>query len=234
MSAGQTLNLLGRFVNDKRVVPTSARALVGNATVDNRVGAAPGFATLFPGGTSLPPTSNLNFGIGTIAPNAFTVGLGADGTFNLFSNTGGDFILDVTGYYDDQSAGGLLFTPTTQPVRELDTRAGAVAVVHPNAPVLAGTSIDLPGRFTANGITVPAEAKALVGNATVDNSSNAPPGFATLFPGGGTLPLASNLNYDPGLVAPNAFVVGLGPDGTYNLFSQQSTNFIVDISGFFS
>jgi len=77
-------------------------------------------------------------------------------------------------------------------------------------------------------------ASALVGNATVDNTINAPAGFATIYPGGGSLPLASNLNYTPGLTAPNAFIVAIGGDGTYNLYSQSSTNYIVDISGYFS
>ena len=81
---------------------------------------------------------------------------------------------------------------------------------------------------------MPPSATALVGNATVDNTINAPSGFATLFPGGTTLPLASNLNYSPGLVAPNAFIVGVGADGTYNLFSQSGGNFIIDISGYFA
>jgi hypothetical protein len=234
LSAGQALNVHGRFTSPGGSVPATARALVGNATVDNRVGAPPGFATLYPGGTDLPPTSNLNFAAGTIAPNAFTVALGGDGSFNLYSNTGGDFIVDVTGYYDDQAAGGLLFHPLATPVRELDTRSGFAAAVHPDKPVDAGTAINLPGSFTVGATTVPVSAAALVGNATVDNSVGAPDGFATLYPGGGELPLASNLNYSPGLVAPNAFVVGLGPARTYNLYSQSTTNFIVDISGYFA
>jgi len=233
LSAGQTLNLPGHFAAATTTVPSTARALVGNATVDNTVNAPPGFATLFPGGTPLPPTSNLNFAGGTIAPNAFTVGLGDDGSFNLYSNTGGNFVVDVTGYYDAVPTGGLLFTALSQPVRELDTRVGFAAVVHPDAPVAAGATINLPGSFTSGAITVPSTAAALVGNATVDNSIGAPAGFATMFPGGGELPLASNLNYAPGLIAPNAFVVGIGA-GSYNLFSQSTTNYIIDISGYFA
>ncbi len=234
LSAGQTLVLPGQFTFSGVTVPPSAKALAGNATVDNTANAPAGFATLFPGGTSLPPTSNLNFAPGTVAPNAFTVGLGGDGSFNLYSNTGGNFILDVTGYYDTNGAGGLLFYSLTQPVRELDTRAGQSASVHPGLPLTAKGTLNLPGSFSFSGVTVPVEAKALVGNATVDNSINAPDGFATLFPGGTTLPLASNLNYSKGTVAPNAFIVGVGADGTYNLYSLSGGNFILDISGYFA
>ncbi len=234
LTPGQTLTLPGQFTANGVTIPSSAKALAGNATVDNTANAPAGFATLFPGGTPLPPTSNLNFAPGTVAPNAFTVGLGGDGSFNLFSNTGGNFILDVTGYYDTNGAGGLLFYPLAQPVRELDTRAGQGASVHPGVPLTAKQTLNLPGSFTFSGVTVPAGAKALVGNATVDNSINAPDGFATLFPGGTTLPLASNLNYSAGTVAPNAFIVGIGADGTYNLYSLSGGNFIIDISGYFA
>ena len=234
LTAGQTLNLPGRFTHNAVTVPASAKALAGNATVDNTVNAPAGFATLFPGGTPLPPTSNLNFAAGTIAPNAFTVGLGDDGSFNLYSNTGGNFVLDVSGYYDDVPTGGLVFRPVAQPLRELDTRPGESASVHPNAPLSASGTLSLPGSFAFAGAVVPTSAAALVGNATVDNTVNAPAGFATLYPGGTALPLASNLNYSPGLVAPNAFIVGIGTDGNYNLFSQSGGNFIIDVSGYFS
>ncbi len=128
LTAGQTLNLPGRFSFDGVTVPSAAVALVGNATVDNSKNPVPaGFATLFPSGGSLPLASNLNFVPGTVRPNAFTVGLGADGNFNLFSNTGGNFVIDVTGYYAPPSAGGLFFHPFAQPVRLLDTRAGQTA-----------------------------------------------------------------------------------------------------------
>jgi len=234
LTPGQTLNLPGRFTSAGVTVPPSAAALAGNATVDSSINVPPGFATLFPGGTPLPATSNLNYAAGTVAPNAFTVALGSDGSFNLFSQSGGNFVIDITGYYDSVPAGGLLLHALTQPVRELDTRPGASASVHPDAAVGAAGTLNLPGSFTFAGITVPPSATALVGNATVDNTVNAPPGFATIFPGATTLPLASNLNYSPGLVAPNAFIVGVGADGTYNLFSQSSTNYIIDISGYFA
>ncbi len=215
-------------------MPASAKALSGNATVDNNVGAPPGFATLFPGGQPLPATSTLNFVPGTVAPNGFIVGLGADGSFNLFSNTGGNFVIDINGYFDTVGTGGMDFYPTTQPTRELDTRSGQSAFKTPGAPLSAGQTLNLPGAFTFGGVTVPASAKALVGNATVDNGVNAPDGFATLYPSGASLPLASNLNFTKGLVAPNAFVVGVGGDGTYNLFSNTGGNFVIDISGYFA
>ncbi len=236
LTAGQTLNLPGRFTYQGSTIPTSATAITGNATVANDTNTTPaGFATLFPGGVTLPLASNLNFVPGQVAPNAFTVGLGGDGSFNLYSSTGGDFVIDVTGYFDTVSTGGLLFNTVSNPVRLLDTRKGATAFKTPGATMSAGQTLNLPGQFTANGITIPTTAQALVGNATVANDGNATPaGFATLYPGGATLPLASNLNFVLHQVAPNAFVVGLGSDGSFNLYSNTGGDFVIDVSGYFA
>ena len=234
LSANQTLTLPGRMTIDDVTIPATAQALVGNATVDNSSGiAAAGFATLWPSGSDLPLASNLNFVPGTTRPNSFTVGLGADGNFNLLSNTGGNFIIDITGYYAPPASGGLYFHPLSQPVRLLDTRPGATAVNTPDTPFNAGQTLPLQGRFTSNGVTVPDTALALAGNATVDNTIGAPAGFATLYPGGATLPPTSNLNYMPGTIAPNAFTVGLGADGTFNLYANSGGNYIIDITGYY-
>ena len=228
LSPGQTLLFPGQFTYQGVTIPPSAQAIVGNATVANGSNGTPaGFATLFPSGVPLPLTSNLNFVPGTVRPNNFTVALGGDTKFNLYSSSGGDFVIDISGYYAPVGAGGLYFHPLSAPVRELDTRSGAAAFVHPNAT--------LPGPFTFAGITVPAGAKALVGNATVANDGNSTPaGFATLYPGGVPLPLASNLNFVAKQVAPNAVVVGIGGDGSYNLYSSSGGDFIIDISGYFA
>jgi hypothetical protein len=65
----------------------------------------------------------------------------------------------------------------------------------------------------------------------------------TLHPGGTRVPDASNLNYVPGQVVPNAFVVGLGSgtfsDGStftqaYQIYASTTVDEIVDISGYFA
>ncbi|MBA3321310.1 MAG: hypothetical protein H0T45_07660, partial [Pyrinomonadaceae bacterium] len=58
--------------------------------------------------------------------------------------------------------------------------------------------------------------------------------FVTLYPSGMARPTASNLNYVAGEVVPNQFVVGLGGDGAFRIYSTAETNFIVDIAGFFA
>lgn len=83
------------------------------------------------------------------------------------------------------------------------------------------------------GVTIPGGAVALVGNATVVNSgSNA--GYATLYPGGGSLPNVSNLNFVAGQVVPNSFTVGMGSDGSFNIYVTSNIDFLVDIDGYFA
>ena len=83
-------------------VPVSALAIVGNATVVNAFPSQSngGFVTLYPSNAALPNVSNLNFTADQIVPNAFTVGLGGDGGFKIFTSASTHFIVDITGYYD--------------------------------------------------------------------------------------------------------------------------------------
>jgi hypothetical protein len=87
---------------------------------------------------------------------------------------------------------------------------------------------------TCFGVTIPSTAKAVVGNATVVNIISSGFHRVTLYPFGVGQPNASNLNFSDNQIVPNAFVVGLGNDGKFNLYSHGSTHFIVDLTGFFA
>jgi hypothetical protein len=43
--------------------------------------------------------ANLNYLQGQIIPNAFTVTLGADGAFNIYTPTQTHFVIDLAGYF---------------------------------------------------------------------------------------------------------------------------------------
>jgi hypothetical protein len=43
--------------------------------------------------------SNLNYVAGQTVPNAFNVGLGAGGAFDIYTPTRTDFIIDMSGYF---------------------------------------------------------------------------------------------------------------------------------------
>ncbi|MDQ3258194.1 MAG: hypothetical protein M3R15_30630, partial [Acidobacteriota bacterium] len=195
-----------------------------------------GFITLYPSGAARPTVSNLNYVPEQIVPNSFTVGLNAaDGSFNIYASSSMHFIVDITGYYAPPATGGLYYHPLPSPVRLLDTRSGQPACDAPGAPLTGNNSRLQSARLTCNDVTIPAEAQAIVGNATVVNDTGAAGGFVTLYPSGAAQPSVSNLNYSPGQVVPNSFTVGIGAsDGAFHIYATSRINFIVDVTGYYS
>lgn len=237
LAGGSVRSENARLTCGGMTIPADAQAIVGNATVVNTVpGATSGFVTLYPGGASRPTASNLNYVAEQVVPNAFTVGLGGDGAFEIYASSSTHFIVDVTGYYGPPRAGGLYYHPLPSPVRLLDTRPGQPACDAPGAPLSGGASRTQTARVTCHGATIPTGAKVIVGNATVVNAgTGAAAGYITLYPSGSTLPTASNLNYVPGQIVPNAFTVGLGDgDGAFQIYASSPTDFIVDVTGYYS
>src|SRR5205823_1157169 len=184
LPAGGSRTEPARVTCDGMTIPASAQAIVGNATVDNSAdpstGYAPqpaGYITLWPSNASQPYVSNLNYVPNQRVANAFTVGLGPDGAFKIYAYTGVHFIVDVTGYYAPPGAEGLYFHPLARPVRLLDTRAGGLACDTPGAPIPGDSTRSAPTRVSCEGLTIPAGARAVVGNATVVNPAAGGYGF---------------------------------------------------------
>ena len=59
-------------------------------------------------------------------------------------------------------------------------------------------------------------------------------GHVTVFPCGATLPEASNLNYSPGQVVPNAVLAKIGDGGKVCIYAHASTHLLVDVNGAFT
>jgi len=107
--------------------------------------------------------------------------------------------------------------------RLLDTRTGSGKVGEGQilrVPVLG------PGGVPATGVS------AVAVNVTVDQPSG--PGFVTVFPCGGGVPLASNLNYATGQVVANVATSPVGDGGAVCIFTWAATHVIVDVSGYFT
>ncbi|MEV6727443.1 MULTISPECIES: PKD domain-containing protein [unclassified Streptomyces] len=119
------------------------------------------------------------------------------------------------------------FTPYA-PTRLLDTRSGTGA---PKGMVQAYSSAKV--KIAGNG-KIPAGVTAVALNVTVTNAAN--PGHVTAFPGGGTRPTTSNLNFEAGQTVPNLVVVPVGKDGTVELYngSWTAVDLIADITGYFT
>src|SRR5207245_10419616 len=74
---------------------------------------------------------------------------------------------------------------------------------------------------------------AVVLNGTATNPTAA--GYLTIFPAGGILPLASNLNFVPGQTVPNRVVAKVGTNGQVSLFNfTGNTDVVVDVGGWFT
>ena len=82
--------------------------------------------------------------------------------------------------------------------------------------------------------TIPAGAQGVSLNVTAVGPTA--PSFMTLFPAGGDVPVASNLNYLPGAApTPNKVDVKLSADGAIGVYNLAGTvDVIIDVSGYYS
>jgi hypothetical protein len=204
-------------------IPTDASAVAVNVTAINPTLA--GFITVFPCGEQIPLASTLNFTPGAIVPNAAVVKVGTGGAICLYSNTETDVVVDVNGY-DSAQAIVRLFEPT----RVLETRSGQVTadgLAEFNGPRPSDSVLELAigGR-----VGVPTTIRAVVLNITVTEATG--PGFVTVFPCGGTRPIASTLNYGLGSTVANLAVATTSKDGKVCIYTQTATHLIVDLSGY--
>ena len=211
-------------------VPTSGvSAVVMNVTVTEPT--APSHLTVYPGDRPRPLASNLNYVAGQTFPNLVTVRVGQTppgGQVMIFNSTGRTHVVvDVMGWYGDESNGpGRLYRPTP-PARILDTRYGTSGVVGP-----VGQALEF--RVTGRGGVPPTEAgvSAVVMNVTVTEPNL--PSHLTVYPGDRPRPLASNLNYVAGQTVPNLVVVKVGAGGTVRVHNNfGSLHLIFDVVGWF-
>jgi hypothetical protein len=233
IGSGSTRTQAGRLTCNGVTIPNSALALVGNATVVNPAGT--GFITLFPSDAAQPLVSNGNYVGGDIVNTPFTVGLGADGAFKIFTLQTTHVVVDVLGYFSpdatDVNGAGLQFYSLTAPIRLLDSRAGEPACFAPGTPFAGGTEYTQQAQGMCAGQTIPMTAQAVVGNVTTVNPLG---GFLTLWPSNVTRPLVATSNFTTGQIANRHFTVGLAPDGTFKLYSLGATHLVIDLSGYFA
>ncbi|MBL8172362.1 MAG: isopeptide-forming domain-containing fimbrial protein [Acidobacteria bacterium] len=232
IAAGTSLTTLARITCGNVTIPATARAIVGNITVINQTSQA-GYLTLYPDGVAPPLAANMIYGPNGILANNFTVGLSADGRFNVFGERTIHIIVDISGYFAPPATEGLYFHPLARPVRITDTRVGLGNCDSVNAPIAAGTSLTTQARITCEGLTIPSAARAIIGNVTVINGSGQT-GYLTIYPNGIQPPLAANMIYFPGQILSNAFTVGLGADGRFDIFAERTIDVVVDVAGYYS
>ncbi|MEU9158753.1 hypothetical protein AB0D29_00495 [Streptomyces sp. NPDC048424] len=206
-------------------IPAGVRAVVLNVTVTNTTSA--GHITAFDTGNQRPNASNINFEPGQTVPNLVVVPVGNDGSVDLY-NAGWesvDLIADITGYFMPKAANG--YTPM-DPTRFVDTREG-----------LGTTKGQVPGQTSfgtqiAGLRGVPQGVKAVALNVTVTGPKEA--GHLIVYPGGGKIPLASNVNFTAGQTVANSVIVPVGADGSINIRNNAwaGADVVVDVVGHYS
>ena len=182
---------------------------------------------LFDDQSSFPPnypnSSNLNFGAGDIVPNLVLARVGAGGKIRIKNFAGlTHTVADIVGWFDTGTGGGDGFTGIT-PSRVLDTRDNTGGL---GGRFNSGETRQLVVAPSAKN-AVPRDATAVVLNMTaVTPTSN---GYVTVWPAGGSRPLASSLNTQPGQTRPNLVVAKVGAGGAISLFTYGDNNGTVDL-----
>ncbi len=247
LTSGQTINInVTGAVSSSITVPSEATSVVLNVTATNTT-ANGGYLTIFPTGSTLPNSSNLNFNSADTVANLVQVGVGNNGQVSIYNYNGStDVIVDLQGYSIPASVSSTLglYVPTA-PTRICDTRTQnppSVAVNQCNdgsassGTLTSGQTITLnvsgagPGGTLDN---IPSNATAIVLNVTATNTT-ANGGYLTIFPTGSTLPNASNLNFNSADTVANRVIVPIGSNGNINLFNYNgNTDVIVDVNGYY-
>ena len=116
------------------------------------------------------------------------------------------------------------------PARVLDTRTG-LGVGGAINKIGAGGQIDVK---VTDLLGVPAANVTAVALNVVATDVVGPPSYLTVWPAGQARPLASNLNYVPGVSVPNLVIARVGVDGKVSMYNNLgSVNVAADIQGYF-
>jgi hypothetical protein len=200
-------------------------AVVLNVTATEAT--ANGFVQVYPGGFR-GLTSNLNVETGQTAPNLVIVPVSAQGTVSVFTQSGTHLLADVTGYFTSSAAAADtvgLFVPLT-PERVADSR--------PTSRIDGSIFSGLPGEtmdIYFGGLPF-FQLGAVVLNVTATESAAA--GFVQVGPN--VVPGDhSNLNVGrAGQTVPNAVLVPINEVNELDFYTQNGTQLIADIFGWFT
>lgn len=225
LSAGDS-----RMVDLTAAVPRTAAAVVLNLTVTTTPAA--GFFTVWAAGGERPNTSNLNVAsAGDTVANQVIVPI-REGAVNVFSQSGGEVIVDVDGYFtgdDAPASNDGLFVPLT-PTRLLDTRApGLLNPVEDRLKPRKDWTIDVPVLYSGG---VATRASAVVMTTTLVDAEG--PGFVSVWAAGSAKPTASTVNASyRGQTIANHVISPVSYRGV-SLYTSQPMHLLADVSGWFT
>src|SRR3984957_11812625 len=234
IGSGQTLTFAVNGIGSP--VPAAVSAVVFNLTAINPTIST--VLTAFAGGGSRPNASNLNIAAHAVLPNRVIIPVtcvSGTCTVSIWNSVGSvNIAVDVDGW--SPTASGAQFTALATPARVCDTR---IATTNCPKGIVAGgdvLNVDIAG---VDGIPVDTgdagSPVAIVANVTAVNATELT--YVSVYPGPTTLnhPNVSDLNPGPGQTAPNLVVVGVGSDGSINLFKNGGAiDLIVDVVGYYA
>jgi hypothetical protein len=209
-------------------VPAGAAAAILNVTATDTTTSS--YLTVYPEGVTQPTTSNLNWVPGEKVANRVLAPLSSSGQVSVFNDAGrADVVVDVDGYFTSGTsslpASAGLYTAIT-PTRVLDTRhasgyPGAGSTLFPGAVLPVSYSL------------LPSSVTAVVENLTAANTTAA--SFFTVYPGGGTRPTASDVNWSAGQVVANLTIATLSGHEETDIYNHAGyTDAILDAFGYFN
>jgi virginiamycin B lyase len=210
-------------------VPSNAQAYSLNVTVVPQ--STLGYLTVWPTGSPFPTVSTLNALDGYTVANAAIVPAGTDGSISVFASNTTDVFIDINGYFAAPGSPQPLAFYPVPPCRVADTRSFAGFTGAFGPPTMTpGEGRDFP--IISSSCNIPSSAQAYSLNMTVSPVTTLE--YLTVWPTGGTFPIASTLNdFNGGLVA-NAALVPAGTDGDIEVFVTNATDVIIDINGYFA
>jgi hypothetical protein len=222
----QALTVTPVKVAGRAGIPNDAIAAALNIIAINPSG--DGFITVFPCGTSVPITTNINFFRGAIISNMVISKLGTDGSVCIYSNVTTDVVIDINGAFPAVSTQS--FT-NINPVRVLETRPGN----YTNDGRYNGIGRLAPGSITqldlANRLGIPNDVSAVSLNIIAITPQA--DGYLTVFPcDGGGVPNTSTVAYRAGKIISNATIAKV-VGGKVCIYTLSAVDVVVDLSGAF-
>lgn len=181
-----------------------------------------GYLQVYPGDTTRPGISSVNFVAGKTTSNSVIAEIGADGTLDMWSYAGSTHVVvDVYGYFDPDAVHGGY--NGIVPHRLLDTRIDL-------GPLSRETvDLDVVGH---GGVPVGETATVLL-NVTVVRPSTA--GYLTVYPAGMARPTTASVNFDAGAIRASQVIVAVGDLGRISMYTPvSSADVVVDVVGWFS
>jgi hypothetical protein len=228
LSLPDTLNVQ---VTGEDGIPAGATGAIVNVTVVNTTTSS--YLTAYPEGAPQPTASNLNWTAGETVANRVLVSLSSTGMITIYNYNGNtDVVVDVNGYFISGTSAlpsnASLYTAIT-PARITDTRSGSR---YPNEGDTLGAGGTLSVQVTGVG-GIPADATAGVLNVTATDTMDG--SYFTVYPTGGAMPTASDVNWTAGQTVPNLTVATLSSGGWVTVYSYAGkADLVVDAFGYFS